>query len=155
MQPSNTPTLDRQSGPFTFRLATVFALMLLACIPLSWLAIRARQARTREAAEARINELGGRTVVLWPADMEPRRIQLDLAYTAVQDEDLKLLAQLPEIEILDLIQTDISDAGIDHLKEFPKLTIYCSGTRVTHEGVEKLRGSIRNLRVIMQGRPEE
>jgi hypothetical protein len=135
-----------------FRLITLFAVMLLACVPLAWMAVEARRQRARTAAEARVQELGGRIHVtlsiLSPGSLHNyQRSRIVLDHTSVGDDDLKLLAEISDLESLDVTNTEVSDAGIEHLKGLRHLnTLNHSGSRITPEGIAKLRRSIPQLR---------
>jgi hypothetical protein len=55
------------------------------------------------------------------------------------DDDLRLLANLPELERLNLTDTQITDAGLVHLKLCPRLTfLSLEDTAVTDQGLSKL-----------------
>ncbi|MFG0267175.1 MAG: hypothetical protein ACF8AM_18800, partial [Rhodopirellula sp. JB055] len=67
----------------------------------------------------------------------PNLMQIQLAGTSVQDEDLAKLVELRLLTGIGLDQTDVTDEGILQLSDLPFLQhIECEGTRVTAEGVD-------------------
>jgi serine/threonine protein kinase/Leucine-rich repeat (LRR) protein len=64
---------------------------------------------------------------------------LNLAQTAVGNDDLQMLAQLPELTSLSLAETSISDRGLKHLATLAKLqSLDLSRTHVTGTGLADL-----------------
>jgi hypothetical protein len=76
---------------------------------------------------------------------------LDLSQTYFADDDLRHLAGLP-VTTLGLSETGVTDAGLAHLERLPRLrfVILC-GTRVTREGLERLRSSGRDWSLMYGG----
>jgi len=67
-------------------------------------------------------------------------LAVDLAGTAVSDDDLEHLALLTEVRLLSLANTSISDAGLKHLEQLSELNqLDLSGSRVTEDGVKGLQ----------------
>lgn len=151
--------------PRQFRLIMLFVVMVLACVPLAWLASHARQSRARAATEQKINALGGRVEshFAWPTtvDLDHAQIQNDdlkllaefpsleylyLGGTPISDDGLAHVAELDELSWLDLRDTQVSDAGLEHLKGLSKLRMLrVNGSRITMEGLKKLKSSIPEL----------
>jgi hypothetical protein len=92
-----------------------------------------------EATVELIKKLGGKVVT---NDSLPNKpiVMVDLRNTAVTDEQLKCLKELPQMQMLVLDDTGISDAGLETLKEYDQLQrIYLRTTRVTPGGVQDLK----------------
>ena len=70
---------------------------------------RSDKQRKAQAAWDRIEALGGKGV--WESDM----VVVSFSNAKVTDEDLSLFADFPDVQILDLSQTKISDTGLAHL----------------------------------------
>ncbi|KLU05440.1 putative transmembrane protein [Rhodopirellula islandica] len=67
----------------------------------------------------------------------PNLMQIQLAGTSVQDEDLSKLVDLRLLTGIGLNQTSITDRGISHLSDLPFLQhIECEGTSITAEGLD-------------------
>ncbi len=118
---------------------------------------------SQDRTAARIETLGGR--------VERDVVAVNLVATAVTDEDLKLLGAFPGLQkvylhhntigdaglanmqglknltTLDLFDTRVTDAGIEHLSEWmPSLEwLDLNGTRVSDAGLRHLRG-LKHLR---------
>jgi|GEM_PF-1984443 Leucine-rich repeat (LRR) protein len=59
---------------------------------------------------------------------------------------------MPELETLDLRETNISDSGLQHLRTFSTLeTLQLEGTKVTQAGVDALRKALPNCKVTFTG----
>ena len=64
----------------------------------------------------------------------------DLRNTAITDDQLNDLKELPQLQVLILDSTGISDAGLEAIKGCSRLSrIYLRNTRVTAEGIKGLR----------------
>jgi hypothetical protein len=71
----------------------------------------------------------------------PKLRMLELVDTNMTDAGLAQLAGLKHLEFLSLSGTDITDAGLEHLKGLTKLqTLWLAGTQVTDAGLEHLKG---------------
>ncbi len=67
----------------------------------------------------------------------------------LRDSDLVVLGNLRQLEDLMLWGANISDAGLEYLKRFTKLTkLDLRRTKVTPDGVRKLQESLPNMRII-------
>lgn len=140
---SPEPARPLAPRPRQFRLITLFAVMLAVCVPLTWLAIQARHSRERDAAEKRINELGGRVEKYfgWPATV-------DLDHAPIKDDELVLLAEFSSLEYLFLGGTPITDAGLVHIGRLDNVGwLDLRDTAVTDAGLEHLKG-LRKLRML-------
>ena len=82
----------------------------------------------------------------------PRLVSLNLARSAIADDDLVALAKFPNLELLNLGQTAISDAGLVHLRGLSKLAhLYLPSTRITGAGLASLSG-LDHLEELLVGR---
>jgi hypothetical protein len=144
MSDAPTPTLAPVKRFRQFRLLTLFVVMLLVCIPLSWFARRAARLRARAAAEQRVTELRG---WVYRGGYDIRRnvwedeslLDIGLLDTQVTDDDLKLFQAFSDEPVihLDLMNTQIGDAGLAHLKSLKNVDmLWLAGTRVTRAGIE-------------------
>ncbi|HYT93053.1 MAG TPA: hypothetical protein VEL76_30325, partial [Gemmataceae bacterium] len=84
----------------------------------------------------------------WLEGNRPVRWDIDLAGTKVNDQDLVVLARLPELEILNLAFTGVTDEGLKRLVPLRRLAeINLIGTGVTDASITTLR-QFRELRRI-------
>jgi uncharacterized membrane protein len=82
----------------------------------------------------------------------PHLMRLHLNGTGVTDAGLRHLAGLEKLEYLNLYGTRISDGGIEHLEKLQGLrTLYLWQTDVTEEGISRLRGSLPETDIILDG----
>jgi WD40 repeat protein len=74
---------------------------------------------------------------------------LDLSANPIGNVALKWLEHLPALEKLNLDDTQVTDAGLDHIAAMKKLTtVYLRDTRVTAEGVRRLKQRRTGLKVV-------
>ena len=110
--------------------------------------IAAEGARIRPAEEEprivrKLEALGGRIF-----KNGERVVEVKLDRTQVTDEDLKLVAVLPEVTDLSLEQTQVGDTGMSHLKALAKLEwLNLFGTQVGDNGLKHLKelNSLKHL----------
>ena len=96
----------------------------------------------QEATLALIHKLGGSYKTDDRLDEHPV-VTVDLRDTAIADNQLAGLKELPQLQILVLDGTKVSDVGIETLKECSQLErVFLRGTRVTPAGVEALRKAL-------------
>ena len=90
-------------------------------------------AMSETEAVAEIKKLGGRATVAV--------VSVDLASSKVKDSDLDHLKGLRELKYLGLACTQVTDAGVERLKEFTKLQeLDLGATAVTDSGLRHLKG---------------
>ena len=92
-----------------------------------------------EAALELITKLGGsfKTDDRFP---DKPVVTVDLRDTAIADDQLQCLKELPQLKVLVLDGTKVSDSGIESLKECSQLQrLFLRMTRVTPAGIEDLR----------------
>lgn len=74
---------------------------------------------------------------------------INLRGTRLTDADLVELAELSDVDVLDLSDTRVSDAGLRHLKRLTRLVLLMlDGTEVTPAGVDELRGALPGVAVL-------
>ena len=89
-----------------------------------------------QAAWQQIQALGGHGV--WKSDM----VVVSLADTRVTDEDLTLFADFPDVQILDLSNTGVTDKCLEHLSHLDALTsLVLVGTAVQPESIEEFKSA--------------
>ena len=150
MNDSRPPKLERR-----FRLPTplVFALLVLSgCGP-----SKEQQASDGDqaldatdpeglqaAAIAAIEKLGGEVGV----DDAGVVRTIDLCDTQITDAGLEHLEELTDLKWLDLSGTQVTDAGLEHLKGLTRLEVLeLSGTHVTDERIEELRKILPDCKI--------
>jgi hypothetical protein len=75
-----------------------------------------------------------------------------LGETAITDEGLKYLADLTELQSLEIRGTKVTNAGLKYLRGLRKLKIlHVAGTAVTLSGIEELRRSLPNMKADIEG----
>jgi hypothetical protein len=73
---------------------------------------------------------------------------LDLTDSGITDAGLAHLKNLPKLEWLRLDGTEVTDAGLEHIKGMPQLRlIHLYATHVTERGVADLRKALPNLEI--------
>jgi len=138
---------------YQFSVRTLFGLVLLLSIGLSWLGAKMHGARQQRQAVAAIEALGGRVYYERVFDADPDLSspplrdwfygvsRVDLSKTGVSDEALSHLKAVSRLQDLNLSDTRITDAGLEHLKGLRSLeSLYLNDTRITDAGVGHLTG---------------
>ncbi|MGO8691309.1 MAG: leucine-rich repeat domain-containing protein [Thermoguttaceae bacterium] len=135
---------------FQFTIRSLLLLTLVVAIPCSWLAVARQEARRQREAVAEIERAGGR-VYAWPEpawlrellvdDLFTNVTEVDFANSEIGDAGLEHLKGLPQLQVLYLTDTKVSDAGMEHVKQLPQLQVLgLGGTRITDAGLEHLKG---------------
>jgi Leucine-rich repeat (LRR) protein len=141
--------------------------MVLASIGLSWFAVKMQKARRQREAVAAIEAAGGRVWYVDGIDVETpsgkmrlhengppwlRKILGEDFFTDVDgaripnDGGMEHVKGLPELRILQLQSTEVTDAGLRHLMQVPQLDFLdLNGTLVTDAGLEYV-GQLPRLR---------
>ncbi|HJT30612.1 MAG TPA: hypothetical protein VJ783_01000 [Pirellulales bacterium] len=149
---------------FQFSLRGMLLLMLAAFAGLGYYA---DQVHRQQTAAVAIHKLGGRCGIIEDgSDSVSSRVQSQLTrwfgVDATQtirhvylggctfsDDDLTCLAGLPHLRTLILTSTPLTDAGLAHLRGLKLLTfVDLRFTRVTPEGVERLRGWLPAAKIV-------
>jgi len=147
---------------FTLRKLLVFVALL--SVPLSWLGVKLRQAEKQRQAVVAIEKLGGK--VLYEFDYPPPRgfdwqppgptwlekLNVDFfsdvasvrwQRSDIGDDEIACLKDLPKLKEVGLMNTQVTDAGLEHLKGLPELqTLHLHNTQITVEGVKGLRRAL-------------
>ena len=138
-----------------FSLRTLMLLMLLVCLPLSWLSFEIQQAAKQRKATVKIREIGGTAMhchLLEPqddwADRCPKWLQKtlgdDLLVTInyvsfrkdIGDQELTPLRSLPQLRALHLNGGRITDDGLVHLDSLSQLeSLTMKGPNITDCGL--------------------
>lgn len=83
--------------------------------------------------------------VIMRADDEHGETRADAAYSAIEDADLPLFQQIPDLRILDLHGTAVSDAGMEHLGKLATLReLNLDHTQIVGHGLKHLK-DLRSL----------
>lgn len=107
-------------------------------------AVAQRVAETTEAVDVSFAVLGKTAGDAWVARLAPlgpALVWLNLSRTAVSDQGLEVVGQLPHLRRLHLANTAVTDAGLAHLAslgELEFLNLY--GTATTDAGLKHLHG---------------
>jgi hypothetical protein len=168
MNDPGTPKPKRRWYQFSLR--ALFGLTTAVALSCAWFGYQYREGQRAKAA---IEELGGR-VFIW--DYWDHRwgqaINADLSGTAIDDQDLARIVELPisgalwldgtaitdkglahvqkwrELRSLSISDTGITDAGLEHLKHVTTLEfLQAHRTRITDGGVAELKRALPKLRV--------
>jgi hypothetical protein len=115
--------------------------MLLACIGMSWVSVKMQRARKQKEVVEEIKTLGGFVEYDYEVDTAGNRIQ------GAQPSSPKWLRSLLgddffwNVDGVLLVNTQVTDAGLERLKGFTQLqTLFLGNTQVTDAGLEHLKG---------------
>ncbi|MCX7431352.1 MAG: hypothetical protein NTY17_10175 [Planctomycetia bacterium] len=138
MQATIQKAASRESGWSAVRPATIAAVLLA-------MVLAGCTTTPEQAALSLVRRLGGKAM---PADGQEGIVRIDLAHTAVTDNDLARLAglggggpagPLGRMEALDLTHTGITDRGVESLAAFPRVRkLSLTLTKVTDAGLASL-----------------
>ena len=164
---------------FQFRLRTLLIAVLVLSLPLSWLTWEIEKMKRQRKIGA-IIEGAGAVVSYEDAEPSVlQRIReflgddsVDIVVTAVLvneefvneegevvnagwdefgDDEATYLRELPNLKILSLRNTQVSDAGLEQLEGLTNLKLlYLNDTQVTPEGVKKLQEALPNCKIEYQ-----
>lgn len=144
-----------------------------------WLGVTVERARKQERAASRVRELGGWVLYEFQIDSStgryfrgPKRYQvspfgpswlrkllgpdlfnkpvsINLGLTDVTDDDLVFLQDMPQLRMVGVDKTRVSDAGLRHVVGLKHLEVlYLTHTLVTEDGVEWLREQRPELEIL-------
>jgi hypothetical protein len=150
---------------YQFTLRSLFIVMFLACIGMSWVSVKMQRARRQREAVDAIEKVGGAVFYDYEFDsagvptpgVEPSSpkwlrsvlgddffanvVSVVLDSTEVTDAGLEHLWGLTQLHTLSLHSTHVTDAGLKHLKGLPQLRqLWLNNTQVTDVGLEYLTG---------------
>lgn len=160
---------------FRFSLRT---LLLVFTVFGFWLGAKVDRARKQKRAADHVRELGGWVLYEYEIDkstgyyLDPskryqvspygarwlrellgpeffnRPISISLAHTAITDNDLVLLHDMPSLRSVGLEKTQVSDAGMNELAALKNLrTLYLNNTNVSETGVSRLREQFPEMKI--------
>jgi len=102
------------------------------------------QPLTLEQAVAAIEALGGRV----SRDDSGRVVKVFLNRTQIQDDQMKLLEVLPDVEVLNLTGTPVTDVGLDCVGALKKLRhLYPAKTPITDDALDELTQALPECKV--------
>ena len=143
---------------YQFRLRTLFIAILVLSLPLSWFAVRMEKARRQRVAVEEIERLGGDVRYEFLEDLTTPKWQrrflgqdffgkvnsVFIVSSGFDDDKATCLTGLPDLELLTLDLTQISDHGLRYIEELTSLRILSlSDLEITDAGLEHLEGLIR------------
>lgn len=153
------PPERRSKSPLRCALITSIALILLTAPPASSLAARYRLHQAQLSALAELNARGGMVSYeelgpLWLRNLLGKRFDFlfrrERSFyvchpNSIRDEHLQCLADFPRLESVNLVEADVTDAGLLHLTTLRELeTLHLARTKVTDEFMPRL-GAFQNL----------
>lgn len=135
-------------------LRTLLVLMLLACIGMSYIAVKMQPFRKQHEAVEAIERLGGSVAWGYPLRQGESRGRAWLRklvgddvfahpkdITVRNDAGTEYLTELTQVPCLHLIGTQITDAGLEHIKGLTHLRdLMLVNTQVSNSGLEHLKG---------------
>ena len=99
---------------------------------------------TPQEARAAIEELGGRVSL----DESDKVVKVFLNRTQIGDDQMWMLQYLPEIQVLNLTGTPLTDRGLERVHALSKLQrLYPARTEVTDQGIRNLQQALPNCTV--------
>ena len=150
---------------FQYSLRSLFLLTLVACVAMSWVAVRLQGVRCEKEAVEEINKLrgfvwydyelteddkpvpvvvqhqGGFLRGLLGDDFFAKVVRVRLRPGLIADPDLRHLGGVPYLRTLELSGARITSAGLQHLKGLKRLRRLClDGTQLAETGLEDLKG---------------
>jgi len=97
--------------------------------------------KEQSAAQMKVTELGGQWTGRGAVSIDFSASRMSSQNKTISDANLAVLAEVENLEMLDLSGSPITDAGIAHIAELKKLnTINLTGTQVTAEGIKAISG---------------
>jgi len=150
---------------FQFGIRSLFAFCLAASLAVSWLAVERQRARRQNEVVEELRSSDGAVAYDWEFDAEgnavpspepPTRgwlrkmlgddflsvvVHVVLNFTEISDAGLEHVKRLTDLQELDLAGTKVTDAGLENLVDLPHLRrLDVSDTRVTDAGLTRLEG---------------
>jgi hypothetical protein len=164
---------------FQFSLRSLMILTLAVAIPCSWLAVEMKRARAQRAAIETVTRLGGSVLYdyqkekgqpwncfdfkntppfpLWlnnavGEDCFRTVVQVVFRKTAVADNDLAILQNFPDLEAIDLVDTQVTGSGLVHLEGMAKLkSLSLWNSPVNDRGLSHLNNLTELRALILDG----
>jgi hypothetical protein len=73
---------------------------------------------------------------------------VDVVLDSLTDDEMKYFVDLPKVHSITILNSNISDAGLNHLEGLTQLRILnLRGTKVTDAGVNELQDALPNLKI--------
>jgi hypothetical protein len=158
---------------FQFSLRTLLVFVLLVSIGMSWLGVKLDRARRQREAVIAVGRWGGSVAYsdgggfytdarfdapgwrwstpMWMRDLlghDAFRYVISVRLNWNCESALPLLESFPRMQLLDLTDTDVTDADLRYVRDLTELrTLYLHGTKVGDDGVVHLR-SLEKLRIV-------
>ncbi|PHR86364.1 MAG: hypothetical protein COA78_38045 [Blastopirellula sp.] len=128
--------IRQRPSKFRFSMRTLFILVTLHCVVLVPLSMKLYQARQQRLAVAEIQKLGGRVHLNQTGTVN----QVDLRNTKITDAGLEHLKGLTSLTSLNLDGTQVTDAGLESLNGLTSLKgLSLHRTQITDAGLENLK----------------
>ncbi len=164
---------------FQFRLRTLLIAVLVFSLPLSWFAGQLKRVRKQSKAAEVIRQLEGEVIYHWEPPSpgiqccmeveEPRTpewirrllgkefsdvIAVSLWKQRVQESDLSVLHEFPNLRGLEIIGTPIGDIGINHIEGLAKLeALILDQTGITPEAERELQAALPACTIVVAVSP--
>jgi hypothetical protein len=124
---------------YQFHLRSLFVAMTLACIGMSWVGVKMQQARRQKEAVEEIKKLGGDVSYDYQIDATGMWIQGGQPSNPMWLRSLLGDDLFTNVFIVQLDDTQVTDAGLEHLKGLTQLQeLDLASTQVTDAGLENL-----------------
>ncbi|PHS06120.1 MAG: hypothetical protein COA78_14615 [Blastopirellula sp.] len=144
-EPKGDSSKNRQWLPnIRFSMRTLFIIVTLLCVVLVPQSVKLYQARQQRLAVEWVLENSSKVSLNRSGEV----YVVDFNGTQITDAGLEHLKELTSLKSLLLHNTQITDAGLKHLKGLNSLiSLELRGTQITDAGLEHLKGltSLRNL----------
>jgi hypothetical protein len=130
---------------FQFTLRTLLVAAAAAGAASGWYAVVRGQTARQRAVAAKLDTF--KPTVSW-SRRDLRRLDFSRSPVKPGDDDLRLLEELTGLRILNLSYTNVTDAGLVHLRHLKRLeSLSLGNTRITDAGLVRLHG-LKNLNLV-------
>jgi internalin A len=155
------PSLTAEKPPklrwYQWRLRSLFLLILMVAMGMSWLTVTIQNQRKQKAAVEEIKKAGGLGSVGYEITWLGKLLRddsladvtyLDLTGQSVTDDMFVHLEEFKQLQTLALAKSNITDAGLTHLRGLNQLQfLTLDDTEVTDAGLANLQG-LRQLQLL-------
>jgi hypothetical protein len=122
--------------------------LLLVVLVCAWLVPGCGGKTETEQAIEVFKKLGGKVEIDENLPNKPV-VMVDLRNTAITDDQLKNLKEMPQLQVLILDSTGISDAGLEPIKGCSQLQrIFLRKTRVSPAGLKDLKKTFPKAEIV-------
>jgi len=156
---------------FQFSIRSLLLLTLAIAVPCSWFAAARQQARKQREVVDEIKTDGGSVMCEYEIDPSSALVESDapswlewplklfgddmfanvrlvsLGKAEGIDAWLERLNEFPQLRYLDCSATDVSDAGLQHLKGLAKLDILYLSNKVSNAGIADIQKALPNTQI--------